>query len=535
MASVVYVATSTTEITAQTSSDVEVSTTTDVTEVVVSNLQGPQGTPGVSGVVSVVSPITNTGTASEAIIGINASSANTANYVVRRDANGEFVAGAVTIDTTKTPTPAPGKLYWDGGGTVNLGLEGDNLSVALGETLVSYVTNAEATTLNVGEVVYVFGAAGDRPSVKRASNSTEPTSSKTLGIVAESIGANQIGFVTTRGIINKLNLGSFTAGQTVYLGSTPGTFTSTKPVAPNHLVTLGVVLRANNGNGEIYVSVQNGFELDEIHDVLITNPTNGQALVYDAATDLWVNEDVAPPINPATPTTEGVVYGLTNTDTSPVVDIDGDEYPLQNTALGYKALDTETGFNNVAIGVKALENNTIDGSNNVAVGYNTLNANTTGSANFALGSNSLSVNTTGFANVGIGDSSLLSNTTGNFNTGIGNGALQANTTGYSNIGIGGGSAVYNTTGYQNTVIGNSALLNNTTGNNNTVIGKDALLSNVTGSGNVAIGYRAGYSETGSNKLYIANNDTTSLIVGDFSANTVTINGNLTATIDGGNA
>mgnify|MGYP003662567133 CR=1 FL=1 len=39
MASVVYVATSTTQITAQTSSDVEVSTTNDVTEVVISNLQ----------------------------------------------------------------------------------------------------------------------------------------------------------------------------------------------------------------------------------------------------------------------------------------------------------------------------------------------------------------------------------------------------------------------------------------------------------------------------------------------------------------
>ena len=35
---------------------------------------------------------------------------DTANEVVKRDANGEFVAGAVTIDTTKTPTSAPGKF-----------------------------------------------------------------------------------------------------------------------------------------------------------------------------------------------------------------------------------------------------------------------------------------------------------------------------------------------------------------------------------------------------------------------------------------
>jgi hypothetical protein len=43
-----------------------------------------------------------------------------------------------------------------------------------------------------------------------------------------------------------------------------------------------------------------------------------------------------------------------------------------------------------------------------------------------------------------------------------------------------------------------------------------------------IGHKAGYNETGSNKLYIANGDTISpLIHGDFSSGEVTINGNLT--------
>ena len=291
MASIVYVSSSTTDVITEIAS---------TSEVIISNLQGPQGATGPTGpqgtpggIASVVAPITNAGTETAAIIGINASSANTANYVVQRDANKEFVAGAVTIDTTLTPTSAPGKLYWDGGGTVNLGLAGGNVSVALGENLVSYVTNAEATTLAVGEVVYVFGAAGDRPSVKRASNTTEPTSSKTLGIVAESIGANQIGFVITRGLIGGLTLGSYTAGAPVYVGATAGTFTSTKPVAPANLVALGWVIRANNGNGQIYVNVQNGFELDELHDVAITSAANGNFLVYDSADGLWKNQAIS--------------------------------------------------------------------------------------------------------------------------------------------------------------------------------------------------------------------------------------------------
>ena len=51
-----------------------------------------------------------------------------------------------------------------------------------------------------------------------------------------------------------------------------------------------------------------------------------------------------------------------------------------------------------------------------------------------------------------------------------------------------------------------------------------------GSGNVFLGYEAGYNETGSNTLYIANSDTSSpLIYGDFGTGEVTINGNLTVT------
>jgi hypothetical protein len=54
-------------------------------------------------------------------------------------------------------------------------------------------------------------------------------------------------------------------------------------------VYIGVVERANAGNGQIYVKPQNGYELDEIHDVLITSPATGQVLTYEAATSLWKN------------------------------------------------------------------------------------------------------------------------------------------------------------------------------------------------------------------------------------------------------
>ena len=49
------------------------------------------------------------------------------------------------------------------------------------------------------------------------------------------------------------------------------------------------------------------------------------------------------------------------------------------------------------------------------------------------------------------------------------------------------------------------------------IGSNAGYSNQTGSANVFLGVNAGYAETGSNKLYISNNQTTPLLYGVFSA------------------
>jgi hypothetical protein len=82
-------------------------------------------------------------------------------------------------------------------------------------------------------------------------------------------------------------------GDAVYLGATAGTVTNIKPSAPNHLVYLGFVTTANNGSaGRMYVRVQNGYELDEIHDVKITSVANDDVLKYNSTTSLWENSNV---------------------------------------------------------------------------------------------------------------------------------------------------------------------------------------------------------------------------------------------------
>lgn len=146
-----------------------------------------------------------------------------------------------------------------------------------------------------GQAVYVTDADGTNMIVELASNLTEATSSKTMGLVTSNVAANGFTDVVTEGILSGLNTSSATAGDPVWLG-TNGNLRfglSTKPSAPSHLVFIGIVTRANANNGEIFVKVQNGFELNEIHDVdLKTNiPVNGEILGFNGT--LWVNKTIA--------------------------------------------------------------------------------------------------------------------------------------------------------------------------------------------------------------------------------------------------
>jgi hypothetical protein len=152
-------------------------------------------------------------------------------------------------------------------------------------SLFAYVVNADSVAITRGQPVYAFGSTGNRMSVQLAYNTTDATSAQTYGLVySTSIAAGQKGIIIIQGVLDGLNLGGTWAdGDPVYLGTTAGTITKTKQYAPNHLVYLGVVERANAGNGIMYVRVQNGFELDELHNVQAQSPTLNDTLYYDNA------------------------------------------------------------------------------------------------------------------------------------------------------------------------------------------------------------------------------------------------------------
>jgi hypothetical protein len=177
------------------------------------------------------------------------------------------------------------------------------------------------------------------------------------------------------------------------------------------------------------------------------------------------------------------------------------------TYVGYHAGAATTGDRNTFFGAEAGASNTTGVSNNY-FGFRAGYTSTTSTGNAYFGSNAGNSTTTGGTNSYFGNLSGYSTTTGENNTYVGSYAGYANATGTRNV-----------------LVGAHTASPNTSGNYNTMLGNRAGFTNVSGSGNVFLGYYAGGQELGSNKLYIANsNTTTPLIYGDFSTSKLTFNG-----------
>jgi hypothetical protein len=237
------------------------------------------------------------------------------------DANGNVIAvdnlDYVQWDTTATPATAVARQVWDDGyGMLAYTLKGGNVDLKIGEDLATLCYNGTVSTIAKGKVVYIAGAQGQRISVALADNSSDTTSSKTFGMVAESFPSGDEKFVITQGILKGIDTNAYAPGTILWLG-TNGDVTSTKPVAPAHLVFVGVVLKQNSTSGEIYVKPQNGYELDELHDILITTPVADNSLLqYDSATSLWKNEAPNDALNALLPSQSGNTGKYLTTDGS---------------------------------------------------------------------------------------------------------------------------------------------------------------------------------------------------------------------------
>ena len=247
-------------------------------------------------------------TSTSASYALSSSYAATASYSKNLQISGsinnvdyiDFNTGSVVIQ------PTVGRLSWnDTDGTLDIGLKGGNVTLQIGQEEVARVINKTANDLLEAEyhVVRVRsvaegGAQGGRLAVVLAQASNDSNSATTLGVVTETITKNQEGFITLSGQVRQINTTGALQGETwvdgdvLYLSpTTPGHLTNIKPHAPQHMVIVGFVEYAHAINGKIFVKIDNGYEIDELHNVLINTGslTSGQLLVRSGS--VWINSN----------------------------------------------------------------------------------------------------------------------------------------------------------------------------------------------------------------------------------------------------
>jgi hypothetical protein len=239
----------------------------------------------------------------------SASQALTASYVNPLYQN-VIITGSVYLATSSiyfSGSSAASRLVWNNtDGTLDLGLKGGNVTLQIGQESVIRVVNKTATNITLLEADYqavrLTGAQGQRLKVDLAQATSDSLSAETLGLVTETIANNQEGFITANGLVRDINTTGTLQGETwsdgdvLYLSpTTAGKITNIKPVAPNHLIIIGYVVYAHNTQGTIFVKIDNGYEIDELHNVRITTAslTSGQLLVRSGSNNsgVWINSN----------------------------------------------------------------------------------------------------------------------------------------------------------------------------------------------------------------------------------------------------
>ncbi len=362
-------------------------------------------------------------------------------------------------------------------------------------TLKHEVKAGEAMTK--GQAVYVSSADGTNMIVSKASNATEATSSKTMGLIAQNLAHNEKGFVITEGLLSGLNTASATAGDPVWLGTGGDLIYGliNKPAAPAHLVFIGIVTRANISNGEIFIRVQNGFELQELHNVAIATPTNGQVLQYESATSLWKN---------ATPSSGALTVGTTAIASGTIGRIlfqNGGDVLGQDSALFWDNTNKRLGIgatpaSTVRLDVRAAGALSTDIALRIRNSADSQNLfSIAGDGRFTIGLNALLNGTTDvFKNVVIGGGAKDISASGvsessvaiGYNAVSNNGgtAIGANTTIVAVSGVAVGASAY--AGWDSTALGSGARADGTSGYQSLAIGKGARASALL-SGIIAVG------------------------------------------------
>jgi len=198
---------------------------------------------------------------------------------------------SIQFNTAAGITVGVGQVAWnDADGTLDIGLKGGNVTLQVGQENVQLVKAEDNGGLVEGKVYRVTGSDGANVTVLKSQGNSSANAGTTLGVMTESTTGGTKGFMTTFGLVRDIDTSGLTEGAKVYVSPTvAGDLTSTRPQTPDHAVSVGYCIRTSATVGSIFVIVDTGKDYNDIHDILINNPLDGQAVVYDSTLGYWKN------------------------------------------------------------------------------------------------------------------------------------------------------------------------------------------------------------------------------------------------------
>lgn len=197
----------------------------------------------------------------------------------------DVVFDRVAFNTAAGETVSAGTLAWnDAVSTLDLGLS-DEVTLQVGQEEVIFARNKSGQVIPNGAAVFITGAEGNKPTVALAcAQRGAACEGRTVGLATQEIGINENGFVCSHGTVRGLDtrvdaLGlNISAGDTLYLSTTPGEWALVPPPPPDRTVQLGYVTRVNPALGAIFVSIENSAGFFSADDFEL-NDTSGFAAV----------------------------------------------------------------------------------------------------------------------------------------------------------------------------------------------------------------------------------------------------------------
>jgi len=426
-----------------------------------------------------------------------ASSSNTANSIVARDASGNFSTGAITGSLLGNATSAtnlaggainqiPYQTAANATSFLNAGSNGQVLGILAGA--LQWVSAPAAATASA-----IAGGAAGQVHWQSALNTTAFTAAGTTGQVLSSNGtsaptwitptsANTPSTIVARDASGLINVGSLfvnnPSGDTrVELGGTNSVYIDLKnPNSDDYDLRVGTTAGASS----ISTAASQPLAIDATSAVLSlnvsggnvgigtaspvvtldVNKAGGQLRVSDGSVDMRMQPLVASSVgNIGTISAHDVVLVANNSEKLRIAQ-------SGNVGIGTTTPATKLQVSGDITATRLIANGAGDVGTNVAIGQAALALNTTGSRNTAVGQGTLSAVTTADRNTAIGNQALQL-TTGGSNTAVGAVALNSNTSGTGNIAIGASTGTALTTGNTNTIIG--SYIAGTAGMANTLI------------------------------------------------------------------